>query len=157
MRLSSGLRPYVEPAPLAALFLGMSSGFPFAMIGATLATRLTQHGITKSGVTAFALTFLAYNLKFLWAPVLDRYVPPILGRRRGWLLVTQVLGGPANYDGRSLNEAHAGLGIDSDDFNAVVGHLAAAMKDAGVPDDIIGRAGAAVVATEPDIVEAGSS
>jgi hemoglobin len=68
-----------------------------------------------------------------------------------------VLGGPANYDGRSLKEAHAGLGIDSDDFNSVVGHLAAAMKDAGVPDDIIGRAGAAVVATEPDIVEAGSS
>jgi hemoglobin len=78
-------------------------------------------------------------------------------KRHQALLVTQVLGGPANYDGRSLNEAHAGLGIDSDDFNAVVGHLAAAMKGAGVPDDIIGRAGAAVVATEPDIVQAGSS
>ena len=48
-------------------------------------------------------------------------------------------------------------GSTSDDFTAVVGHLAAAMKDAGVPDDIIGRAGAAVVATEPDIVESGSS
>jgi hemoglobin len=78
-------------------------------------------------------------------------------KRHQALLVTQVLGGPANYDGRSLSEAHAGLGIDSDDFNAVVGHLAAAMKDAGVPDDIIGRAGAVVVATEPDIVEVGSS
>src|SRR6187402_1035785 len=78
-------------------------------------------------------------------------------KRHQVLLVTQVLGGPANYDGRSLSEAHAGPGIDSDDINAVVGHLAAAMKDAGVPDDIIGRAGAAVVATEPDIVEAGSS
>jgi hemoglobin len=78
-------------------------------------------------------------------------------KRHQALLVTQVLGGPANYDGRALSEAHAGLGIDQDDFNAVVGHLAAAMKDAGVPDDIIGRAGAVVVATEPDIVEAGSS
>ena len=69
--------------------------------------------------------------------------------------MAQVLGGPENYGGRPLNEAHAGLGINSDDFAVVVGHLAAAMKDAGVPDDIIGRAGAAVVATEPDIVEAG--
>jgi hemoglobin len=78
-------------------------------------------------------------------------------KRHQALLVTQVLGGPANYDGRRLSEAHAGLGIDQDDFNAVVGHLGAAMKDAGVPDDIIGRAAAVVVATEPDIVEAGSS
>ena len=78
-------------------------------------------------------------------------------KRHQVLLVTQVLGGPNGYDGRALDEAHDGLGITSDDFAAVVGHLAAAMKDAGVPDDIIGRAGAAVVATEPDIVESGSS
>jgi hemoglobin len=72
-------------------------------------------------------------------------------------LVTKVLGGPDNYTGRPLDEAHEGLGITHDDFKAVVGHLAAAMKDAGVPDDIIGRAGAAVAAAEPDIVDAGSS
>src|SRR5215510_12041469 len=68
-RLPEGVRPYLEPAPLAALSLGISSGFTFAMIGATLTTRLAQHGITKSAVTAFALTFLAYNFKFLWAPI----------------------------------------------------------------------------------------
>jgi hemoglobin len=78
-------------------------------------------------------------------------------KRHQVLLVTQVLGGPNGYDGRSLDEAHDGLGITSDEFALVVGHLAAAMKDAGVPDDIIGRAGAAVAATEPDIVESGSS
>jgi hemoglobin len=78
-------------------------------------------------------------------------------KRHQVLLVTQVLGGPNGYDGRPLDEAHEGLGITSDDFAAVVGHLAAAMKDAGVPDDIIARAGAAVAATEPDIVESGSS
>ena len=78
-------------------------------------------------------------------------------KRHQVLLVTQVLGGPANYDGRTLAEAHAGLGIDHNDFMAVVGHLGAAMKGAGVPDDIIGRAGAAVAATESDIVESGSS
>jgi PAT family beta-lactamase induction signal transducer AmpG len=82
------LRPYFEPAPLAALFLGISSGFAFAMIGATLTTRLAQHGISKSAVTAFALTFLAYNFKFLWAPIVDNVRLPIIGRlgqRRSWL------------------------------------------------------------------------
>ncbi len=66
-----GVRPYAEPAPLAALFLGISSGFPFAMIAATLTTRLAEAGIEKSTVTAFALTFLAYNFKWLWAPIID--------------------------------------------------------------------------------------
>ena len=65
------MRPYVEAAPLAAAFLGISSGFGFAMIGATLTTRLAQDGIRKSAVTAFALTFLAYNFKWLWAPLVD--------------------------------------------------------------------------------------
>jgi MFS transporter, PAT family, beta-lactamase induction signal transducer AmpG len=87
-RWLSGLHPYIERAPLAALFLGVSSGFAFAMIGATLTTRLAQHGITKSAVTAFALTFLAYNFKFLWAPVVDNVRLPLIGRwgqRRSWL------------------------------------------------------------------------
>jgi PAT family beta-lactamase induction signal transducer AmpG len=82
------VRPYVEAAPLAAAFLGISSGFAFAMIGATLTTRLSQYGIRKSAVTAFALTFLAYNFKFLWAPLVDNVRLPILGRfgqRRSWL------------------------------------------------------------------------
>src|SRR5215213_8105498 len=90
----SAIAPYLEPAPLAALALGISSGFAFAMIGATLTTRLAQHGITKSAVTAFALTFLAYNLKFLWAPLIDQVRLPLIGRfgqRRSWLWATGVL------------------------------------------------------------------
>src|SRR5881296_1261686 len=93
-RLPEGIRPYSEPAPLAALFLGISSGFPFSMIGATLTTRLAQEGITKSAVTAFALTFLAYNFKFLWAPIVDTVRLPWIGRwgqRRSWLWLTGVL------------------------------------------------------------------
>jgi PAT family beta-lactamase induction signal transducer AmpG len=87
-RLPDGVRPYVEAAPLAAACLGISSGFAFAMIGATLTTRLAQYGIRKSAVTAFALTFLAYNFKFLWAPLVDTVRLPILsrfGQRRSWL------------------------------------------------------------------------
>src|SRR5205809_4564990 len=78
--LPAGIRPYTEAAPLAALFLGMSSGFPYAMIGATLTTRLKQDGIDKSTITAFTLVFLAYNFKFLCAWVIDGVRFPILGR-----------------------------------------------------------------------------
>ena len=87
------MRPYLEGAPLAALFLGISSGAAFAMIGATLTTRLAQYRIQKSAVTMFALTFLAYNFKFLWAPLVDNVRIPLLGRfgqRRSWLWVTGV-------------------------------------------------------------------
>ncbi|HSA68631.1 MAG TPA: MFS transporter [Burkholderiales bacterium] len=93
-RLPAGLRLYLEPVPLAALFLGVSSGFTFAMIGATLSTRLAQHGITRSAVTAFALTFLAYNFKFLWAPIVDNVRLPLIsrfGQRRSWLWLVGVL------------------------------------------------------------------
>ena len=82
------LEPYMESAPLAAFFLGISSGFPFALIGATLTTRLAQDGISKSSVTAFALTFLAYNFKPLWAPMVDSVSLPLIakyGQRRSWL------------------------------------------------------------------------
>jgi PAT family beta-lactamase induction signal transducer AmpG len=93
-RWAEAARPYLERAPLAALFLGVSSGFTFAMIGATLTTRLAQHGINKSAVTAFALTFLAYNFKFLWAPIVDNVRLPVLGRfgqRRSWLWLVGAL------------------------------------------------------------------
>src|ERR1700741_5293014 len=88
--LPGGVRPYFEKEALAALFLGISSGFPYAMIGATLTSRLAQDGIQKSAVTAFALTFLAYNLKWAWAPMIDKFRLPLIGRiglRRSWMLV----------------------------------------------------------------------
>jgi PAT family beta-lactamase induction signal transducer AmpG len=126
-----GLRPYLEPAPLAALFLGISSGFAFAMIGATLTTRLAQHGFTRSAVTAFTLTFLAYNLKFLWAPLIDHVRLPVLGRfgqRRSWLWLTGAL----------VMVAVAGLGIaDPRDSLAVFAFMAVAMAFAGATFDII--------------------
>ena len=92
--LPAGVRPYTESAPLSALFLGISSGFPYAMIGATLTTRLKQDGIDKSTITAFALVFLMYNLKFLWAWIIDGVRLPLLGRlgqRVSWMLVTGTL------------------------------------------------------------------
>ena len=85
------IRPYLEKEPIGALLLGLSSGAPFAMIASTLTTRLAESGIDKKTVTAFALTFLLYNFKFLWAPFIDRIRIPGLaaavGQRRAWLFV----------------------------------------------------------------------
>jgi PAT family beta-lactamase induction signal transducer AmpG len=89
-----GVRPYLEKAPLAAFFLGVSSGFPYAMIGATLTTRLAQDGIDKKAVTAFSLAFLVYNFKPLWAWVVDGVPLPLsrrLGRRVSWLIFAGLL------------------------------------------------------------------
>ena len=88
------VKPYLERAPLAAFFLGISSGFPYALIGATLTTRLAQDGIDKKAVTAFTLAFLVYNLKFLWAWVVDGVRLPVIGRlgqRVSWMIVAGVL------------------------------------------------------------------
>lgn len=93
-RLPEGVRAYLEAAPIAAFFLGVSSGFPYAMISATLTTRLAQDGIDKKTVTAFTLAFLVYNLKPLWSWVVDGVRLPIIGRlgqRVSWMLLTAVL------------------------------------------------------------------
>ncbi len=88
------VEPYIEKESLAAFFLGVSSGFPYAMIGATLTTRLAQDGITKKTVTAFTLAFLVYNLKIFWAWVVDGVHLPLLGRlgqRVSWMVLAGVL------------------------------------------------------------------
>jgi PAT family beta-lactamase induction signal transducer AmpG len=88
------IRPYLEKAPLAALALGISSGFPFAMIAATLTTRLKQDGITKATVTAFSLAILVYNFKWLWSWMVDGVRLPMIGRmgqRVSWMLLAGVM------------------------------------------------------------------
>jgi PAT family beta-lactamase induction signal transducer AmpG len=92
--LWDSVKPYLEKESLAAFFLGISSGFPYAMIGATLTTRLAQSEIEKSTVTAFTLAFLVYNLKPLWAWVVDGVRIPLLGRlgqRVSWMILAGVL------------------------------------------------------------------
>lgn len=86
----AAVRPYLEKESLAAFFVGVSSGFPYAMIGATLTTRLAQDGIDKRTITAFTLAVLAYNLKVFWAWIVEGVRIPLLGRlgqRVSWLLL----------------------------------------------------------------------
>ena len=76
-------------APLLAL--GFASGLPLALTGGTLQAWATVEGVSLEEIGFLTLVGTAYTLKFLWAPLVDRYVPPLLGRRRGWMLVTQLL------------------------------------------------------------------
>lgn len=73
------------------LFLGFSSGLPLALIGTTLQAWLTVAGTDVRTIGLFALVGMPYTLKFLWSPLMDRYAWPWLGRRRDWMILTQVL------------------------------------------------------------------
>lgn len=75
--------------------LGFSSGLPLLATSSTLQAWLFDQGVSLEAIGLFSLVGLPYSLKILWAPVLDRYVPPILGRRRGWMLITQLATGLA--------------------------------------------------------------
>lgn len=113
MRANDKLSPHVIPAPAAAgwyrckmdqpftvmgvinrrvavmLPLGFASGLPLALTAGTLQAWLTVEGVDLKTIGAFTLVGLPYTLKFLWAPIMDRIVPPWLGRRRGWMVLTQ--------------------------------------------------------------------
>jgi PAT family beta-lactamase induction signal transducer AmpG len=71
--------------------LGLFAGLPLYLSGATLSAWLSHDGVTVDKIGAFALVGLPYSLKFLWAPLIDRFPLPLLGRRRGWLVVVQIL------------------------------------------------------------------
>jgi hemoglobin len=111
------------------------------------------------GGTAISAVVNNFYERVLRDPQLAQYFDGVdlarLKRHQG-LLISQVLGGPADYNGRPLDQAHAGLGISHDDLAAVVSHLVAAMREARVPEDILLRTIAVVASTEPDIVESRS-
>jgi len=70
-------------------FLGFSSGIPLALTSGTLQAWMAVTGVDLRTIGIFALVGLPYTLKFLWSPFMDRFVPPWLGRRRGWIIITQ--------------------------------------------------------------------
>ncbi|MBO0759106.1 MAG: MFS transporter [Bradyrhizobiaceae bacterium] len=93
--LFDSIAVYLRPRVLVVLFLGFSGGLPFALVGATLFYWLREVGVDLGTIGLFAFVGMPYTIKFLWAPVLDSLdVPilsPLLGRRRGWLLLSQLL------------------------------------------------------------------
>lgn len=79
-----------NPRLLAVLLLGFSSGLPLALVGATLQAWFTQAGVSLMTIGVLTLVGIPYVWKILWAPVIDRFVPPLLGRRRGWIGLAQL-------------------------------------------------------------------
>jgi len=75
----------------AMLLLGFASGLPLALSGGTLQAWLATSSVNIETIGIFSLVGLPYTLKFLWSPIMDRFVPPFLGRRRGWVLLVQLV------------------------------------------------------------------
>ncbi len=76
---------------LIALIMGFAGGLPLFLTSTVLQAWMTESGVALGTIGLFALVGLPYTLKFLWAPLMDRFIPSRLGRRRGWLLIWQLL------------------------------------------------------------------
>src|SRR5580658_621042 len=89
------LAVYLKRRVLIVMLLGFSSGLPLALSGSTLAVWMTEVGVNLKTIGLFALVGTPYTIKFLWAPLIDALNVPLLsrwlGRRRGWLLLSQFL------------------------------------------------------------------
>lgn len=85
-------RAFATPSALTLFCLGMGSGLPFLLVGGfTLSTWLRDAGFALSVIGLISYASFFYVLKFLWAPLIDKYSLPFLGRRKGWLVVAQVI------------------------------------------------------------------
>jgi PAT family beta-lactamase induction signal transducer AmpG len=84
------IRSLLTPRLGVMLPLGFASGLPLALTGGTLQAWLTMANVELATIGLFAYVGLPYTLKFMWAPVMDRLAPPWLGRRRGWMILTQL-------------------------------------------------------------------
>jgi PAT family beta-lactamase induction signal transducer AmpG len=106
------VRALTRPKVALMLALGFSSGLPFMLIGNTLGFWLADAGVKLSVIGFTSWIGLTYSVKFLWGAVVDRLPPPLpgrLGRRRGWMIVTQVAVG-AGLIGMAASDPRAGLG-----------------------------------------------
>lgn len=75
---------------LICVFTGFASGLPLYLLINLLPAWLRSEGVDLKAIGLFALIQLPYTWKFIWSPLMDRFTPPFLGRRRGWMLITQV-------------------------------------------------------------------
>jgi PAT family beta-lactamase induction signal transducer AmpG len=75
---------------LICIFTGLASGMPLYVLIQLVPAWLREGGVSLTEIGLFTLVGMPYTAKFLWAPMMDRYVPPFLGRRRGWMLITQL-------------------------------------------------------------------
>lgn len=124
------IRWWREKPVWVMLFLGFSAGIPLYLIFASLSLWLTEAGVSKSTVTYFSWAVLGYSFKFVWAPLVDRLPLPILtrlmGRRRGWLLLSQIAVMAAIVSMASIDPAY---GLTTMAFAAVALGFSSATQD----------------------------
>ena len=94
MSVFNSIKLFIHPRVMTMLFLGFSAGVPILLIFSTLGLWLNEAGVVKSTITYFSWAALGYSFKFVWAPLVDRLPLPVitrgLGRRRAWMLVSQL-------------------------------------------------------------------
>ena len=113
-RKSPPLREILRDRRLALMLaLGFSSGLPFLLIFSTQSAWLREAGVSRSAIGLMSYAALAFTFKFAWAPFIDEYDPPLvgrwLGRRRGWMLIAQ-LGVAAGLSGLAFGAPAESLG-----------------------------------------------
>jgi MFS transporter, PAT family, beta-lactamase induction signal transducer AmpG len=123
---------YLSPKVLTMAALGFSSGLPFNLVGNTLGYWLRDEGTRLAAIGFISWVGLAYSLKFLWAPFLDRLRVPLLGRlgrRRGWILLAQIIVGMALAAMAALGVSH---GLPLLGIAALVAAFSAATQDTAI-------------------------
>ncbi|HEY9281298.1 MAG TPA: muropeptide transporter [Eoetvoesiella sp.] len=101
---------YASPRVIPLLVLGFASGLPLALTSGTLQAWATVSNVSLQNIGFLTLVGTAYTLKFFWAPLVDRYAPPLLGRRRSWIFLSQILLG-LSIAGMGLFSPESNLGI----------------------------------------------
>lgn len=89
--MKSILRVFASWRMAVVMLTGFSCGIPLKLTGGTLQGWMKKENVDLTTIGLFALVGLPYTLKFLWSPIMDRFVPPGLGRRRGWMVISQLL------------------------------------------------------------------
>ena len=87
--LLNALKTFNDKRYLSIFLFGISSGFPWIMIGSVLSAWLKDEGLSRSAIGLFGIIFATYSFNFLWSPLVDKIKPPLLGQRRGWIFTMQ--------------------------------------------------------------------
>jgi len=94
--MNSLIRVYCNRKMLTVLLVGFASGLPLSLTGSTLQAWMSDAKVDITLIGIFSLVGIPYSFKFVWAPLMDRYIPsflgrPFLGKRRGWIFITQII------------------------------------------------------------------
>lgn len=87
--LLTALKTFNDKRYLSIFLFGISSGFPWIMIGSVLSAWLKDEGVSRSAIGLFGIIFATYSFNFLWSPLVDKLKPPLLGQRKGWIFAMQ--------------------------------------------------------------------